>query len=103
MHEAREGEAEVVKPMIENDPGHRDAEHAGIGEVGEPHQSGRMLLPEDHVMLGADLIRAGKLDEAEAAARDLLVLYPEVPDGWLLSSSPQWLRHRPGALKADEV
>ena len=37
-----------------------------------------------------DLIRAGKLDEAEAAAHDLLVRYPEVPvmrrhaghDGW---------------------
>ena len=29
-----------------------------------------------------DLIRDGKLDAAEAAARDLLVRYPEVPDGW---------------------
>jgi tetratricopeptide (TPR) repeat protein len=29
-----------------------------------------------------DLVHAGKLDEAEAAARDLLVRYPEVPDGW---------------------
>ena len=28
------------------------------------------------------LIRAGKLDEAEVAARDLLVRYPEVADGW---------------------
>jgi tetratricopeptide (TPR) repeat protein len=28
------------------------------------------------------LIRDNKLDEAEAAARDLLVRYPEVPDGW---------------------
>ena len=28
------------------------------------------------------LIRAGKLDDAEAAARDLLVRYPDVPDGW---------------------
>jgi len=29
-----------------------------------------------------DLVRAGKLDEAEAAARALLADYPEVPDGW---------------------
>ncbi len=29
-----------------------------------------------------DLIEAGKLDEAEAAARDLLVRYPDVHDGW---------------------
>ena len=28
------------------------------------------------------LIRAGKLDEAEAAARDLLVKFPDVHDGW---------------------
>jgi tetratricopeptide (TPR) repeat protein len=30
----------------------------------------------------ADLIRAGKLDEAEQAARDLLVRFPEVHDGY---------------------
>jgi len=29
-----------------------------------------------------DLIDAGKLDEAERAARDLLVRFPEVHDGW---------------------
>ena len=29
-----------------------------------------------------DLIRNDRLDEAEAAARDLLQGYPEVPDGW---------------------
>jgi tetratricopeptide (TPR) repeat protein len=28
-----------------------------------------------------DLIHAGRLDEAEQAARDLLLRYPEVPDG----------------------
>lgn len=29
-----------------------------------------------------DLIHAGKLDEAEAGARDLLVRYPDFHDGW---------------------
>ena len=29
-----------------------------------------------------DLVRAAKLDEAEAAARDLLARFPEVHDGW---------------------
>ena len=29
-----------------------------------------------------DLVRAGKLDEAERAARDLLDRFPEVHDGW---------------------
>jgi hypothetical protein len=28
-----------------------------------------------------DLVRAGRLDEAERAARELLERYPEVPDG----------------------
>ena len=29
-----------------------------------------------------DLIRAGRLDEAETAARDLLERYPDIHDGW---------------------
>jgi tetratricopeptide (TPR) repeat protein len=29
-----------------------------------------------------DLVNAGKLDEAERAARDLLLRFPEVHDGW---------------------
>ena len=29
-----------------------------------------------------ELVRAGKLDEAEEAARDLLVRFPDVHDGW---------------------
>lgn len=43
-------------------------------------------MPEDDLDEASNgvvaLIRAGRLDEAEAAARDLLVHFPEVPDGW---------------------
>ena len=43
-------------------------------------------MPEDDLDEASNavvaLIRAGKLAEAEAAAHDLLVRYPEVPDGW---------------------
>jgi tetratricopeptide (TPR) repeat protein len=38
------------------------------------------LLDESNAVL--DLIRAGNLDEAEAAARALLARYPNVHDGW---------------------
>ena len=39
-----------------------------------------MLTDEFNAVL--DLIRAGRLDEAEAAARALLARYPDVHDGW---------------------
>ena len=38
--------------------------------------------PTDTSNAVLDLIRDGKLDEAEAAARDLLARYPEIHDGW---------------------
>jgi tetratricopeptide (TPR) repeat protein len=38
------------------------------------------LMDESNAVI--DLIRAGKLDEAEAAARALLARYPDVHDGW---------------------
>jgi tetratricopeptide (TPR) repeat protein len=38
------------------------------------------LMDESNAVL--DLVRAGKLDEAEAAARALLTRYPDVHDGW---------------------
>jgi len=42
---------------------------------------------EDNALMDAsnavvDLVHAGKLEEAEVAARALLARYPEVPDGW---------------------
>jgi tetratricopeptide (TPR) repeat protein len=38
------------------------------------------LMNESNAVI--DLIRTGKLDEAEAAARALLARYPDVHDGW---------------------
>jgi tetratricopeptide (TPR) repeat protein len=38
------------------------------------------LTPASNAVV--DLVHAGKLDEAEAAARDLLVRFPEVHDGY---------------------
>jgi tetratricopeptide (TPR) repeat protein len=43
-------------------------------------QDSDTLMDESNAVL--DLIRAGKLDEAEAAARALLARYPDVHDGW---------------------
>jgi tetratricopeptide (TPR) repeat protein len=51
------------------------AKLAGAGDLDEDDT----LMDESNAVL--DLIRAGKLDEAEAAARALLARYPDVHDG----------------------
>ena len=42
--------------------------------------------PDDELTIASnaavDLVRAGKLDQAEQAARDLLASFPDVHDGW---------------------
>src|SRR5437773_4836321 len=49
-------------------------------------RSGAEGADEDELTIAsntaAELVRAGKLDEAEQAARDLLVLFPDVHDGY---------------------
>src|ERR1700756_1907746 len=49
-------------------------------------QQEALLLREEELTqafnAAADLIQAGKLDEAERAARDLLVRFPDVHDGY---------------------
>jgi tetratricopeptide (TPR) repeat protein len=52
-----------------------------------PQAARGLLLDESDELTNASngviaLIRAGKIDEAEQAARDLLVRYPEVHDGY---------------------
>jgi tetratricopeptide (TPR) repeat protein len=45
-----------------------------------PYDDDDALMDASNAVI--DLVHAGKLDEAEAGARDLLVRYPQVPDGW---------------------
>src|SRR4051794_29475202 len=49
---AREGEPEVIEPVIEQFAGDADAALAHIGEVGQPQPARQMFLPEDHVPFG---------------------------------------------------
>jgi tetratricopeptide (TPR) repeat protein len=59
----------------------RQAEHDALVEALslELDQAEELTAASNGVI---DLIRAGKLDEAEAAAHDLLVRFPEVHDGY---------------------
>ena len=50
--EARERQAEVIEPVIERNAGDANAEIAHVAKVREPHAARRMLLPEDHLLLG---------------------------------------------------
>jgi len=49
MREARAGEPEVIKPMVEGQAGDRDVQLGHIGEVGQPHTARFVDLPEDDV------------------------------------------------------
>src|SRR6202023_437249 len=48
----REGQSEMVEPVIQRHPGDADAVIAHVGEIGKPQPARRMLLPEDDVLLG---------------------------------------------------
>src|SRR5438552_11930422 len=52
MLPAREGQAEVIEPVIQRHTGDADAVIAHVGEIGKPHPARRVLLPEDDVLLG---------------------------------------------------
>src|SRR5258705_12501681 len=53
MLEAREGEPEVVEPMLQHDTRDCHAERAGVGEVRQAETAGLVLLAEDHIPLGS--------------------------------------------------
>jgi len=49
-------------------------------EMADVHEELEELTTASNAAI--DLVNAGKLEEAEAAARDLIARYPEVHDGW---------------------
>ena len=58
---AREGQPEVIEPMIERCAGDADAATAHVGEIGQPEPARRVLLPEDDVLLGAVSARQARM------------------------------------------
>ena len=52
MLPAREGQPEMVEPVIQRRTGDADAAIAHIGEIGQSQSTRWMLLPEDDVLLG---------------------------------------------------
>ena len=69
----REVRAAMLAKLAGNDPIDDDALFADDLCDDDPTDASNAVL---------DLIRSGKLDEAEAAARALLAQYPDVHDGW---------------------
>ena len=73
---------------LDKDEAAERATRAAVEAAKPPPQAARgPLLDESDELTNASngviaLIRAGKIDEAEQAARDLLVRYPEVHDGY---------------------
>src|SRR5207248_188893 len=52
MLEAREGQPEVIEPVIERLTCDGDTEPAHVGEIGQPHPPWRVLLAENHIPVG---------------------------------------------------
>src|SRR5438874_11849788 len=52
MLPAREGQAEVIEPVIERYTGDADAVIGHVGEIGQPQPTRQVFLPEDDVPLG---------------------------------------------------
>src|SRR5215472_6491223 len=88
---AREGQAEVIEPVIQRHTGDADAVIAHVGEIRKPHPARRVLLPEDDVLLGpvqcppgtdAPLQRAANTDADLGMATPNLVGNRYRPQAW---------------------
>ena len=81
---AKDEEAERAIAPVPT-PRHKSPTHAEIAESLAAAYYG-VDDPEDELTSASnaavDLVHAGKLDEAEQAARDLLERFPDVHDGW---------------------
>ena len=78
---AREGQPEVIEPVIERHAGDADAVIAHVGKIGQPEPARRMLLPEDDVLLGAVQRPPGAdapLQRAPDAGADLGMAPPDL-------------------------
>jgi len=53
VFEAGEGQTEVIEALVEKLAGDGDCEIGDLGEVGQPHAAGRMLLAENHLAIRA--------------------------------------------------
>ncbi len=72
-------EAAALKAAEARQTAATERARAFFSELGEQMADGELDEASNAVV---DLVHAGKLDEAEAAARELLVRFPEVFDGY---------------------
>src|ERR1700750_180547 len=85
MLPAREGQAEMINPVIERHTGDADAVIAHVGEIGKPHPARRVLLPEDDVLLGPVHRPPGpdaRLQGAADTGADLGMAAPDLVEKW---------------------
>ena len=76
-HAGRDERAEEHRLQVQEFKAAIAAKLAGVDELYDDTDT---LMDESNAVL--DLVKTGKLDEAEAAARALLARYPDVHDGW---------------------
>ena len=83
VRKAREGEAEVIKAMLQQHAANRDAECTGVGEVGQAETAGRVLLPEHDVLVRSSQsppCSHAPLQRAPDARTDLGMAAPDLLD-----------------------
>src|ERR1700750_2268159 len=80
MLPAREGQAEMINPVIERHAGDADAVIAHVGEIGKPQPARRVLLPKDDVLCGPVQCPPGTDAPLQGAANPAADLGMATPD-----------------------